>query len=311
MSEPVKNQYQERWESRSSIRTRPRKIIDFSRIGDFFPVNKQFLLLLPEIASLGEQVREAILVQTFYKYLNDIIHLEMKWIHTVCHNIIHKNMAVAYSEQTKLNAYTVIIDEYYHNYMAHDMTLQLRHQFPELPELYFAQSDSYSAIVTIKNRLEEKYHDIFEIIAVCIFETTLVRELIEYFDCENIHPSIKYYINDHMNDEARHYVFFYDVLCQTWENLPEDFKKNIGIHLADFVKLHLNIHSEKDYNQQLLSHILSDSEKAKAMVNELYRGFVISPEIPIVKNVLNVLKKSGILDNEHVKISFQINNLYL
>ena len=50
--------YQNKWESRSSIRTRPRKSIDFTLLGDFFPREKQILFLLPEIQSLSEQQRK-------------------------------------------------------------------------------------------------------------------------------------------------------------------------------------------------------------------------------------------------------------
>ena len=38
-------------------------------------------------------------------------------------------------------------------------------------------SDAHKAVDEIKKQLPAKYHDMFEIIAVCIFETTLVREL--------------------------------------------------------------------------------------------------------------------------------------
>lgn len=305
------NPYQDKWESRSSVRTRPRKPIDFNRIGDFFPADKQVLLLLPEIIALGEPIRKKILLQSFYKYLHDIIHLEMQWIYSACNHIIYKKLPIVYSENTKLNAYTVIIDEYYHIYTAYDLITQLHHAFPDVTQLDYAFSDSYNAVVTIKERLDKKYHDVFEIIAVCIFETTLVRELVEYFNHDNLHPSIKYYVNDHMNDEAKHYGFFYDVLCDTWKNLPPIYQKNIGMHLADFVKLYLNIASEKSYNEQLLVWIGQDKENAKIMVDTLYCGFTIAPDIPIVKNVLSVLKKSNILACKYVKHAFQINGLYL
>ena len=68
-------------------------------------------------------------------------------------------------------------------------------------------------------------------------KTTLIKELAEFFDSKDVHPSIKYYVNDHMNDEARHYGYFYDILCYTWDNLSEDYQQAIGKHLGEFVKL--------------------------------------------------------------------------
>ncbi|PJD91323.1 MAG: hypothetical protein CK424_07295 [Legionella sp.] len=305
------NMYQDTWESRSSVRSRPRKIIDFTREGDFFPADKQSLLLVPEIASLGESVRKEILVQSFYKYLNDIVHLEMQWIYMACHHIMDKKLVVQYSDAIKLNACTIIIDEYYHMYIAYDMIFQLRGFFNNFMQLDYLESDANNAIITIKNLLEEKYHDMFEIIAVCIFETTLVRELVEYFDSKNIHPSIRYYVKDHMNDESRHYGFFCNLLRDTWANLPEDFKKNIGSNLAYFVQLYLGIHSEKAYNLQLLTHLWKDELKAKNSIDKLYYGFELSSEMPIVKNVLNVLRETRILDSEDVRQGFKAYHLHI
>ena len=305
------SQYQQKWESRSSIRTRPRKTIDFTLSGYFFPINKQVLFLIPEIASLSVEKTNDILILSFCKYLQDIIQLEIKWIYSACHSIIHKNLSVPYSELIKLNASTIIIDEYYHVYIAYDLLNQLRESFPHLPALDNHFSDSYHAMVTIKSRLDEKYHDLFEILAVCIFETTLIRELVTYFDSDTIHPSVKYYINDHMNDEARHFGYFYALFCYTWERLSEDYKQLIGSQLGDFVTLYLNIQGEIKYNESVLAWVLADKARAKIEIDKLYQGFEISPDIPIVKNVLNVLTKAGVLAHEAVRKGFQSNGLIM
>lgn len=307
----LNNKYQDKWESRSSIRTRPRKFIDFNLEGNFFPENKQVLLLLPEVQVFGEAIAKNILLQSLYKYLNDIINLEIKLINSACNKVIYTKQIVEYSIEDKLNLHSIIIDEYYHVYVAQDMLLQLQNHFKDAPKFDFPLSDSFYAVSAISDRLDPKYRDIFEILAVSIFETTLVRELVEFFDSKDVHPSIKYYVNDHMNDEARHYGFFYDLLCHTWNNLPEDYQQNIGKHMADFVKLYLNIDSEKQFNLQLLEHYLKDQDRASMLISKAYHGFDITPEIPIVKNVLKVLKSSGILDSIYVRDGFIQNNLYV
>lgn len=300
------NKYQEKWETRSSIRTRPRKLIDFQLSGDFYPRHKQLLFILPEVYSLDETQKSEILIKTFYKYLSDIIDLEVNWICLACDKIIRGNLMVPYSEAFKMNAYTIIMDEYYHMYMAYDMILQLKEQFPDINFQTFSTfSDSHHAIITIKNKLNKKYWDMFEILVVSIFETTLVRELVEYFQGPDIHPSIQYYVNDHMNDESKHYSFFFEILCYTWENLTDDYKENIGKYLAEFIHLYLNINGEKAYNFHLLSSILHSEEKAAKRIDSLYKNFCISPELPLVKNVLMVLQKSKILESNYVKSGFQ------
>lgn len=297
--------YQQKWEARSSVRTRPEKYIDFNLNGYFFPSDKQPILLSAEVKSLGESVKKEILLQSFFKYLHDIVHLEVKLINSACHLIIYEDLPVLYSEQTKLDAYTVLIDEYYHVYVAKNMMMQLDKYYPHRRKFNYPLSDSYHAVVQIKNILPNKYHAIFEILAVCIFETTLVRELVEFFNSPEVHPSIKFYVNDHMNDESRHYGYFYDLLAYTWANLPEDYQEHIGKQLALFVKLYLHVNSDKQFNLELLHSFFADKEKATHLVAQLYKGFDITPDLPIVKNVMQVLQKTAVLDHPLVKESFR------
>lgn len=303
--EEYSNKYQQAWESRSTIRTRPRKIIDFNEAGYFFPEERQPLLLNKVIASFGEEVKEKILLHSFYKYLNDIVNLEIRLINSACCKIMFGDLIVKYDDIVKLNANTIVIDEFYHVYVAKDMMWQLHQHFKDLEVMYYPISDSYSAFIKIKEKLDKKCADVFEILAVCIFETTLVRELVEFFNTENIHPSIKYYVNDHMNDESKHAGFFFDLLKHTWANIPTEYQDNIGEHLAEFIKLYLNINSDKIFGQDLLKRILKDESQSIQIIEELYEGFDINPEIPIVKNVLAVLRKAGVMENKYAKESFQ------
>ncbi len=296
-------EYRDKWEARGSIRTRPRKAIDFAREGFFFPREKQPLLLNEAASQLGAAHTNTLLLHSFFKYLNDIISLEIKFIVSACEKIIYAQLPLSYPDTLKLNAYTVIIDEYYHVYVAKDMALQLKQRYPELTELDYPLSDSYRSILETKERLEPRYHDVFEILAVCIFETTLVRELVEFFNSENIHPSIKYYINDHMNDESRHYGFFLDLMKYTWEHLPEEHRVAIGSQLAFFVKRYLNVESDKAFNTQLLRQFTGERAAAE-QIGAIYQGFDITPDIPIVKNVLTALRNSGVASHPAVRSSF-------
>ncbi|CAM5695785.1 hypothetical protein SGLAM104S_09135 [Streptomyces glaucescens] len=85
--------YAERWEARSSVRTRPRKTIDFTQSGFFFPEDKQPLLLAKEVRDLGRSAKDDILVQSFYKYLHDIVNLEIKEIVSACSKLLHRGPA--------------------------------------------------------------------------------------------------------------------------------------------------------------------------------------------------------------------------
>ncbi|MDQ1015673.1 diiron oxygenase [Streptomyces afghaniensis] len=297
-------QYAERWEARSSVRTRPRKTIDFTQSGFFFPEDKQPLLLAKEVRDLGQSAKDDILVQSFYKYLHDIVNLEIKEIVSACSKILDGALPVAFTEETRLNTYSIMIDEYYHVYIAQDMILQLRQRYPHLSDIDYALPDSRRAVGEIRDKLDPRYHDVFEVLANCCFETTLVRELVEFFNSPGVHPSIRYYVNDHMNDESRHYAFFFDLMTHLWREIPEDYREAIGTHLAEFVTLYLSVESEKQFNIELLGTLIGDREQARASVESLYAGFEITPDVPIVKNVLRALGNAQMLAHPAVRDSF-------
>jgi len=297
--------YERKWDARSSIRTRPLKLIDFSIEGDFFPADKQPLFLNDYVKSLGEETKKKILTYSLFKYLNDITTLEIELINKACSLVLYSDLNVKFRPEHKTSAYTILIDEYYHVYLAQLMKEQLAARDHTLNQLTFPVSDSYHAVKTVSNELNDPYRNIFEVLAVCIFETTLVRELVEFFNSKDVHPSIKYYVNDHMNDESRHYGYFYELLEYTWNALSEDYKTTIGFKLARFVELYLNIESDKAFNLSVIQSLLSDENNAQLIINEIYKDFAVTPEIPIVKNVINVLKKTGIMSNLAVQSGFK------
>lgn len=303
-SEIIGNLYQNKWESRSSIRTRPRKLINFEQSGYFFPVARQPLFTLQEISEASEEIKSTILLWSLVKYLFDIVRVEINSVCLSCHKILENNAGIIFNEIDKLNAYTVIIDEYYHVYTAQDLINQLQAKYLELRSFDNVFSDSQNAILVIKNKLDIKYHDAFDIIAGCLFETTLVQDLIQYFNSPDIHPSIKYYINDHINDESRHQGYFSEILCYTWGSLDKEYRQNIGKHLPEFIKLYLNIDSEKNFNKYLLEKIGFSTSETNNMIRKLYQGFVVSSDLPVMKQMLSVVQKAGILVDKNIKAFF-------
>lgn len=209
----------------------------------------------------------------------------------------------------RLNAYTIILDEYYHAYNAADILSQLDEMYSTLPQFEYICSDSEHALTTIKNKLPDKHREIFEIIAVSIFETTLIREVVTTFQNESLHPSIRSYARDHMNDESRHYHFFYEILNYTWQHMSNESIEAIGPYIGEFLKLYLNIDQEKLFNFQIINWVLGNKIKCQQLINELYQGFAISEQIPIVNNVINVLKRTELFKHKAVQEGFKLAQL--
>jgi hypothetical protein len=90
-----------------------------------------------------------------------------------------------------------------------------------------------------------------------------------------------------------------------WAELPEDYREAIGSKMGEFVKLYLSVESEKQFNAQVLTRVLSDRERAEAVISTLYEGFDVTSDLPIVKNVLCAFGKAGLLDHPAVRGSFR------
>ena len=141
-------------------------------------------MLNEEVSKLGEESKRFILLQSLYKYLNDIISLENKMIIKACDDLTNNKIKqISFPFEFKKNAYTVIIDEYYDIFLAQMLTEQLDENFKylNLQRDNFPIADSVYSVEKVLEILDSKYHSLFKLFAVCIFETTLIRELVEFF----------------------------------------------------------------------------------------------------------------------------------
>ncbi|SPR02193.1 Uncharacterised protein [Orientia tsutsugamushi] len=121
----METKFLEIWENRSSIRTRPRNIFKVKEKGYFFPINRQVLFSDHRVCELKDEATEYILVQSLFRYLNIIIKLELDLVNNICKKIIDNTTIVKYNATQRQGAYTVLIDEYYHVYIANDIVTNL------------------------------------------------------------------------------------------------------------------------------------------------------------------------------------------
>ena len=83
-----------------------------------------------------------------------------------------------------------------------------------------------------------------------------------------------------------------------WNNLDENSKNAIGQVFGLFLKAYLSFNSEINTNKLILSNYYS-TEKIDTIVDNLYSGFVLSQELPLVKNVVDVIKRIGMDKNQY------------
>ena len=300
--------YQDKWEKRSTIRTRPRVIFNSEETGFFYPVSHQPLCAHPKIQLLSEEDFQFLLTQSLYKYCNDIAVIETKIVNKSAFDVINDRLPVVFNADIKMGAFTIMLDEVYHAYVAFDALnqIQIHTHIEPLPLPKIIEIEK--AINMIKSRIDKKYHKSFELVAVCIAENTLTQDTVTMVDKEETHPFFQQIIKDHLTDESRHCGYFIQVLAYFWKHLSEEYKLNIGEQLADFIESYLGVDIEIDFNKKILASLNFSDEEIARIISETYVSFKISSQHHLLKNIITQLNKTELLQDINVINNFKKKN---
>ena len=291
------NLLQEKWERRATVRSRPRIIYDKTATGYYYPISRAPLVIHPNIRSKGEEAIKYLLIQSLYKYSNDIASIETRVVNDVILKAISDKIhGINLNDEQKINLYTIMVDEAYHAYVAFDAILQIKEETSVVPLELPKTIEIEKAINYVKNRLDTKYHGVFEFICVCLAENTLTKEIVTMTDKEETHPYFQKIIKDHLIDETRHSGVFYKLLSHVWANLSQDYKYEIGKVLAEFIELYLGLEVQIEFDKQVLKSIGLKYREIEEAIRETYGTFKLTKDHPMLKNLLNILDKSKLLD---------------
>ncbi len=291
------NKIQEKWERRATVRSRPRIVYDKNAIGYYYPISRAPLAIHPYISNKGQNAIEFLLIQSLYKYSNDIASIETRVVNeTILNAISDKIEGIKFSDEQKINLYTIMVDEAYHAYVAFDSIMQIKEETKVTPLPLPQTIEIEKAISTIKNKLDIKYHKAFEFICVCLAENTLTKEIVTMTDKEETHPYFQRIIKDHLVDETRHSGIFFKLLGDVWSNLNNEYKEKIGRVLAEFIELYLDLEVQVKFDKKILKSIGLTDQEIQEAINDTYGGFELTKEHPMLNNILNILEKANVLD---------------
>lgn len=288
--------YQEKWEKRATVRSRPYLSFDSDASGHHYPLARQPLCAHPRIMGLDEAALKFISTQSLYQYSYDISTIETKIVNNILLFLINDELPVKFDDLFKKNAFTVMVDESYHAYVAFDAMKRIE-AFSGITPLPFPKTiEIEKAIQSIKLRLNEKYHRVFELIAVCIGENTLTQDIVSMVDEDSTHSFFQNMLSDHLSDESRHCGYFLAVLTYLWKQLEKDYKQHIGIVLPDFIELYLGVSNQIEFGKTILNYLKLGDAEISQIIDETYGGFKVTQQHPLLKNILRQLNKAGVID---------------
>ena len=284
------------WEQRATIRTRPRRVLeDDERL--IYPLSRQPLVLSETFLRECPQQRDFALVQTLYKFINDVVIFETEIVDNTARSIAKNRFAVAFPFACRYDAMTVVVDEDYHALVAMDFMQQTVAmtgiepiQLPDQIEL----SRAIPAAVTLA---PEHLRSAVELICVAIAENTVTGDVAAFARDDSVKPSIKGLMADHLLDEGRHSSFWARMVRIYWHTASEADRETIAQILPVFIGHYLTNDIQKSFDLRLID-ALPVSEATRCALREEIAGlaFPINRHHPLVGNIVRFFHNSSLLD---------------
>ncbi len=284
------------WEKMATIRTRPRREIEDDELG-FYPEERQSLCFDPVISKLDPSVKNYILLQSLYKYINDIIIFETEIVNKAALDIAKGRFPFDFPFTAKYDAMSVVIDEDYHAFVAMDFQRQIEQRTGTPPFQIFPEIELSRAIPRAIESLEDKYKAGMELIAVAISENTVTAEVAAFAKDTSIKRCIKGMMADHLADEGRHSRFWIEMVKMYWNGVDEDTRHAIGAVIPTFLEEYLTNEIQAEFDKALINQLDIPEMVRKKIVSNLVNAYPITSQHPMISNIRRFFIQSGLLEH--------------
>ncbi|MEZ1318232.1 diiron oxygenase [Pseudomonas fluorescens] len=288
--------FAEAWESRATIRTRPRRTLE-NDDKLIYPLSRQPLVLSETFLRECPEQRDFALVQTLYKFINDVVIFETEIVDKTARSIAKNRFAVPFPFACRYDAMTVVIDEDYHALVAMDFmqqTIALTGISPiELPK----EIELSRAIPAAVALAPEPLRAAVELICVAIAENTVTGDVAAFAKDDSVKQSIKGLMADHLLDEGRHSGFWARLVRIYWHTANEADRQCIAQILPVFIGHYLTNDIQKSFDFHLIDALRISDAARQALQREVSGlAFPINRHHPLVANIVRFFHSSSLLD---------------
>lgn len=289
------------WEERATIRTRPRRRIeDDQRL--IYPLSRQPLVQSATFQRACPHLRDFVLVQSLYKFINDVVIFETEIVDRTARRIAKDRFTVRFPFACRYDAMTVVVDEDYHALVALDFLQQTIALTGLEPIALPTEIELSRAIPSALAQVPEALRDALELICVGIAENTLTDDVAAFARDETVKPSVKGLMADHLLDEGRHSSFWARLTRIYWQAAPEVDRQMIAQVLPVFLGQYLtnDIQQAFDFN---LIEALPVNETLRQSLREEVLGlaYPINHQHPLLGNILRFFRSSSMLESPCVQ----------
>lgn len=289
------------WEGRATIRTRPRRIIENDE-KLIYPLSRQPLVLSETFTRECAHLRDFTLVQSLYKFINDVVIFETEIVDKTARSIAKNHFAIRFPFACRYDAMTIVVDEDYHALVAMDFmqqTIALTGIEPiELPGKIELSQAIPAALALAPDHLRSAV----ELICVAIAENTVTSDVAAFAKDDTVKQSIKGMMADHLLDEGRHSGFWARLVRIYWHTASESDREYIAQIMPVFIRHYLTNDIQKGFDFTLIDHLTVAEPIKQALKDEaLAVAFPINRHHPLVGNIVRFFKSSSMLESPCVQ----------
>ncbi|UII71711.1 diiron oxygenase [Pseudomonas sp. HN11] len=288
------------WENRATIRTRPRRLLeDDDKL--IYPLCRQPLVLCATFLEHCPQWRDFVLVQSFYKFINDVVIFETEIVDKTARSIAKNRFSVPFPLACRVDAMTVVVDEDYHALVALDFLQQTVAMTGVQPLALPREIELSRALPAAQAQVPAHLHDAVALIGVAIAENTVTHDVAAFSKDTSVKASIRGLMADHLFDEGRHAQFWTRLVRLYWQAASTDERDSIAKVLPIFLTQYLTNDLQKNFDLYLIEHLDISATLQDALREEVTAlAFPITRQHPLMGNILTFLQHSGLLQTPSV-----------
>ena len=285
------------WEGRATIRTRPRRMVENDE-KLIYPLSRQPLVLSETFTRECAHLRDFALVQSLYKFINDVVIFETEIVDKTARSIAKDNFAIRFPFACRYDAMTVVVDEDYHALVAMDFmqqTIALTGIQPiQLPQEIELSRAIPAALALAPDHLRSAV----ELICVAIAENTVTNDVAAFARDDTVKQSIKGLMADHLLDEGRHSGFWARLVKIYWHTAAASDQQPIAQILPVFIAQYLTNDIQKSFDFVLIDSLPVDESVKQSLRAETHAMcFPINRHHPLVGNVMRFFTNSSMLNS--------------
>ncbi|MBI6798820.1 diiron oxygenase [Pseudomonas syringae] len=289
------------WEGRATIRTRPRRMVE-NDDKLIYPLSRQPLVLSDTFTRECAHLRDYALVQSLYKFINDVVIFETEIVDRTARSIAKDHFTIRFPFACRYDAMTVVVDEDYHALVAMDF-MQQTIALTGIEPIPLPDEIELSRAIPAANALApEHLRSAVELICVAIAENTVTNDVAAFAKDESVKQSVKGLMADHLLDEGRHSGFWARLVRIYWHTAPQQDRESIARIMPVFIAQYLTNDIQNGFDFTLIDHLqVPDAIKHSLREETRAVSFPVNRHHPLVANIVRFFKNSSMLDDPCVQ----------